>query len=70
MKSLKSGPKKWMNPQSAAIAVSRNPLKYRFESETWAKKFKIRRSVGLFTFTPLFIKVLRKKGPDDKRASL
>ena len=57
-----------MNPQSAAIVVSGNPLKYRFESETWAKKFKIRRSVGLFT--PLFIKVLRKKGPDDKRASL
>ena len=27
-----------MNPQSAAIAVSGNPLKYRFESETWAKK--------------------------------
>ena len=68
MKSLKSGPKKWMNPQSAAIVVPGNPLKYRFESETWAKKFKIRRSVGLFT--PLFIKVLRKKGPDDKRASL
>ena len=68
MQSLKSGPKKWMNPQSAAIAVSGNQLKYRFESEIRAKKFKIRRSIGLFT--PLFIKLLRKKGPDDKRASL
>ena len=68
MQSLKSGPEKWMNPQFAAIALSGNPLKYRFESEIRAKKFKIRRSVGLFN--PLFIKLLRKKGLDDKRASL
>lgn len=68
MQSLKSGPEKWMNPQSAAIALSGNPLKHRFESEIRVKKFKIRRSVGLFT--PLFIKLLRKKGLDDKRASL
>ena len=32
-----SGPKKLMNPHSAAIAGSGNPLKSRFESEIWAK---------------------------------
>ena len=50
MQSLKSGPKKSMNPQTAAIAGSGNPLKSRFESEIRAKYiFKIRRSVCLFT---------------------
>ena len=41
-----------MNPQSAAIAGSGNPLKSRFESEIRANVyiyFKIRRSVRLFT---------------------
>ena len=37
--SPKSGPKKWMKPQSAAIGGSGNPLKSRFESEILAKYF-------------------------------
>ena len=37
--SPKSGLKKWMNPQSAAIARSTDPLKLRSESEIRAKIF-------------------------------
>lgn len=58
-----------MNPQSAAIAVSGNPLKYRFESETWAKNIQ-NPPIGWPIHPALFLKLLRKKGPDDKRASL
>ena len=44
-----------MNPQSATIAGSRNPLKYHFESKIRGKHiFKIRLSVRLFT--PLLLK--------------
>ena len=48
-----------MNPQSAAIVGSGNPLKSRFESEIRAKiVFKIRRSICLFT--PLLLKIEKK----------
>ena len=48
-----------MNPQSAAIVGSGNPLKSRFESEIRAKiVFKIRRSICLFN--PLLLKIEKK----------
>ena len=48
-----------MNPQSAAIVGSGNPLKCFFESEIRAKiVFKIRRSICLFT--PLLLKIEKK----------
>ena len=53
-----------MNLQSAAIAVSVNPLKYRFESEIRAKYFIIR-----WPIHPALYKITQKKGPNDKRAS-
>ena len=50
----KSGPKKSMNPQSAAIAGSGNPIKSPFESEIRAKIFS--KSADLFAFSrPLSI---------------
>ena len=48
--SPKSGPKKWMNPQSAAIAGWGNLLKSRFESEIRAKIFS--KSVDPFAYSP------------------
>ena len=50
MQSLKSGPKKLMNPQTAAIAGSGNPLKSRFESEIRAKIFS--KSADPFAYSP------------------
>ena len=48
-----------MNPQSAAIVGSGNPLKSRFESEIRAKiVFKIRRSICLSI--PLLLKIEKK----------
>ena len=48
MQGPKSGPKKWMNPQPAAIAGWGNPLKSRFESEIRAKIFS--KSVDPFAY--------------------
>ena len=50
MQSLKSGPKKSMNLQTAAIAGSGNPLKSRFESEIRAKIFS--KSADPFAYSP------------------
>ena len=50
MQSLKSGPKKSMNPQTAAIAGSGNLLKSRFESEIRAKIFS--KSADPFAYSP------------------
>ena len=50
MQSPKSGPKKSMNPQSAAIAGSGNPLKSPFESKIRAKIFS--KSAAPFTYSP------------------
>ena len=53
--SPKSGPKKWLNLQSAEITGSGNPLKSRFESEIRAKIFS--KSADPFTYSPPLLRM-------------
>ena len=62
-----SGPKKLMNPHSAAIAGSGNPLKSRFESEIWAKIFSNFADTLLKTESQIAGSLACSQGPKKKK---
>ena len=62
-----SGPKKLMNPHSAAIAGSGNPLKSRFESQIWAKIFSNFADTLLKTESQIAGSLACSQGPKKKK---
>ena len=61
-----SGPKKLMNPHTAAIAGSGNPLKSRFESEIWTKIFSNSADTLLKTESQIAGSLACSQGPKKK----